>query len=155
MISFGITYYPIEELSIEFAAINTRWSTYRNFDLTLDTPVGDVPVAQPKDWKDVWRLSLGAEYAINDNWTVRGSYSYDEAPENAKYVDYMIPAADRHLLGVGVGYTVNNWTIDVAYTYIIAESVDYDRAAGEKGVLDGKSKNGVTQMGAITVGYAF
>lgn len=156
MISFGITYYPIEELSIEFAAINTRWSTYRNFDLTLETPGADTTVAQPKDWNDVWRLSLGAEYDINENWTVRGSYSYDEAPENAKYVDYMIPAADRHLLGAGVGYKVNNWTIDVAYTYIIAESVDYDDAVGNvTGVSPGKSQNGVTHIGAVTVGYAF
>lgn len=156
MISFGITYYPIKELSLEVAAINTRWSTYRNFDLTLETPAGDVPVAQPKDWNDVWRLSFGAEYDINENWTVRGSYSYDEAPENAKYVDYMIPAADRHLLGAGVGYKVNNWTIDVAYTYIIAESVDYDDAVGNvTGVSPGKSQNGVTHIGAVTVGYAF
>ncbi|SHI47995.1 OmpP1/FadL family transporter [Halodesulfovibrio aestuarii] len=154
MISFGITYYPIEELSIEFAAINTRWSTYRNFDLTLDTPVGDKVIEQPKDWNDVWRLSLGAEYAINDNWTIRGSYSYDEAPEDAKYVDYMIPAADRHLFGAGVGYKIDNWTIDLAYTYILAEGVDYDDSVAS-GVTDGKSKNGVTHMGALTVGYAF
>ncbi|KAF1075482.1 hypothetical protein MKHDV_01930 [Halodesulfovibrio sp. MK-HDV] len=68
----------------------------------------------------------------------------------------MIPAADRHLIGAGVGYKVNNWTIDVAYTYIIAESVDYDDAVGNvTGVSAGKSQNGVTHMGAVTVGYAF
>lgn len=154
MISFGITYYPIQELSIELAAVHTRWSTYRNFDLTLDTPVGEKPLAQPKDWDDVWRVSLGAEYDINETWTIRGSYAYDEAPENAKYVDYMIPAADRHLLSAGVGYNIDNWTIDLAYTYIIAESVDYDDSEAPA-VSDGKSKNGVTHIGAITVGYAF
>ncbi|OBQ51617.1 OmpP1/FadL family transporter [Halodesulfovibrio spirochaetisodalis] len=154
MISFGVTYYPIEELSIEVAAVNTRWSTYRNFDLSVETPAGDKTVAQPKDWKDVWRIGVGAEYAINDTWTVRGSYTYDEAPENSKYVDYMIPAADRHLLGAGVGYKINNWTIDLAYTYIIAESVNYDSSVSS-GVSKGKSENGVTHIGAITVGYAF
>lgn len=154
MISFGITYYPIEELSIEVAAVNTRWSTYKDFDLSLDTPVGSVPVDQPKDWNDVWRFSIGAEYDINENWTVRGSYAYDEAPENAKYVDYMIPAEDRHLIGAGVGYRVDNWTIDLAYTYIIAESVDYDESTAS-GVTPGKSQNGVTHMGAVTVGYSF
>ncbi|SIN69368.1 OmpP1/FadL family transporter [Halodesulfovibrio marinisediminis] len=154
MISFGITYYPIEELSIELAAVNTRWSTYRNFDLTLDTPYGDKPVFQEKDWNDVWRFSLGAEYDINENWTVRGSYTYDEAPENSRYVDYMIPAADRHLIGAGVGYKIDNWTIDLAYTYIIAESVNYDHSEAP-GTSDGKSKNGVTHIGAVTVGYAF
>ncbi|KAF1075483.1 47 kDa outer membrane protein [Halodesulfovibrio sp. MK-HDV] len=71
MISFGITYYPIEELSFEFAAINTRWSTYRNFDLFLDTPAGTVPVAQPKDWDDVWRFSL----ALNTTLTRTGPFA--------------------------------------------------------------------------------
>lgn len=156
MISFGVTYYPIEELSIEVAAVNTRWSTYRNFDLTLDTPVGSVPVAQPKDWNDVWRFSIGAEYDINESWTVRGSYAYDEAPENAKYVDYMIPAADRHLIGAGVGYKIDNWTIDLAYTYIIAESVNYDKASElNPSIKPGKSQDGVTHIGAVTVGYSF
>ncbi|WP_290919410.1 outer membrane protein transport protein [Halodesulfovibrio sp.] len=157
MISFGVTYYPIKELSIEVAAVHTRWSTYRNFDLAISgTPLGDIDKQQPKDWNDVWRFSIGAEYDINESWTVRGSYAYDEAPENAKYVDYMIPAADRHLIGAGVGYRIDDWTIDLAYTYIIAESVNYDNAASlESGVTPGKSQNGVTHMGAVTVGYSF
>jgi len=156
MISLGVTYYPTEDLSIEVAAVNTRWSTYRNFDLTLDTVAGSKVLEQPKDWKDVWRFSIGAEYDINENWTVRGSYAFDEAPENAKYVDYMIPAEDRHLIGAGIGYKIDNWTIDLAYTYIIAESVDYDEAANPMtGVSAGKSKNGVTHLGAVTVGYSF
>lgn len=157
MISFGVTYYPIKELSIEVAAVNTRWSTYRNFDLAISgTPLGDIDNQQPKDWNDVWRFSIGAEYDINESWTVRGSYAYDEAPENAKYVDYMIPAADRHLIGAGVGYKIDNWTIDLAYTYIIAESVNYDKASElNPSIKPGKSQNGVTHMGAVTVGYSF
>jgi long-chain fatty acid transport protein len=66
----------------------------------------------------------------------------------------MIPAEDRHLIGAGVGYSIDNWTVDLAYTYIIAESVDYDDSVAP-GVLDGKSKNGVTHIGALTVSYAF
>ncbi|MCG8531590.1 MAG: OmpP1/FadL family transporter [Desulfovibrionales bacterium] len=157
MISFGVTYYPTQDLSIEVGAINTRWSTYRNFDLDLDVNGVAVTNEQPKKWKDVWRLNLGVEYAIDDAWTVRGSYAWDEAPENAQYVDYMIPAADRHLIGTGVGYKYGDWTFDVAYTFIIAEEVDYDEASKnrESGVLPGKSKNGVTHIGAFTVGYSF
>ena len=155
MISFGVTYYPIETLSVEVAAVNTRWSTYTDLDLDVD---GLGTVEQPKDWHDVWRYSVGVEYDINATWTVRGSYVYDEAPENAKYVDYMIPAGNRHLFSTGVGYKYQNWTVDVAYTYIKAEDVDYDRAAAENpasGITPGDSKNGRTHIAALTIGYAF
>ncbi|WP_300674374.1 outer membrane protein transport protein [Desulfoluna sp.] len=152
MLSFGITYYPQENLSVEVGAIHTRWSTYKDLDLNI-TPFG--LKEQPKNASDVWRYNLGVEYGVTDNWDLRASYCFDEAPENAKYVDYMVPADDRHLLSVGTGYTVGNWTVDVAYTYIKAEEVTYAASNGVDGILNGTSKNGVTHLGAVTLGYTF
>lgn len=156
MINIGITYYPKENLSIEVGGINTRWSTYRNLDLDVADPVGFQE--QPKNAKDVWRYNVGVEYGLTENWDLRASYSFDEAPEDQRYVDYMIPAADRHLISVGTGVTLNKWTIDFAYTYIKAEKVNYNIATAEEdknGILPGQSKNGVTHMTALTFGYAF
>lgn len=157
MISFGITYYPIDALSIEVAAVNTRWSTYTDLDLEIEGTTFE----QPKDWHDVWRYSIGVEYDINESWAVRGGYVYDESPDNSKYVDYMIPAGNRHLFSAGVGYKYQGWTIDVAYTYIKAEDVDYDKAASlnplnpTSGITSGDSKNGRTHIAALTIGYSF
>lgn len=154
MLNFGITYYPKENLSVEIGAIYTRWSTYRNMDLDIAEPIGPKP--QPKNAKDVWRYNIGVEYGVTDSWDLRASYAFDEAPENENYVDYMIPADDRHLFSVGTGFTHENWTIDVAFTYIKAEAVHYNDAIGEvDGILPGKSKNGVTHLAAVTLGYAF
>ena len=153
MINIGLTYYPKENLSIEVGGINTRWSTYRNLDLDVEG-LGVVP--QPKNAKDVWRYNVGVEYGLTESWDLRASYSFDEAPEDQRYVDYMIPADDRHLISVGTGLTLERWTIDTAYTYIKAEKVNYDLAASHTdGILPGQSKNGVTHMVAVTVGYAF
>jgi len=154
MLSFGITCYPMENLSVEVGAIQTRWSTYKNLDLDIAEPIGYTP--QPKNAKDVWRYNIGVEYGLTDNWDLRASYGFDEAPESPKYVDYMIPADDRHLISVGTGYTFENWTVDVAYTYIKAEKVNYDVAVSHvPGILPGTSKNGVTRLAAVTFGYAF
>ena len=152
MLSFGITYYPKENLSVELGAIQTRWSTYTDLDLDIE---GLGIISQPKNAKDAWRYNVGVEYGLNQNWDLRAGYAYDKAPEDQQYVDYMIPASDRHLLNVGTGYSRGNWTLDLAYTYIIAEKVNYAFANGVEGVLDGESKNGVTHMAAVTVGYKF
>jgi len=151
MLNFGITCYPKENLSVEVGAILTRWSTYTDLDLDVEGTIHP----QPKDANDVWRYNIGAEYGLTDSWDIRASYAFDEAPENQQYVDYMIPAADRHLFNVGAGYTYENWTIDVALTYIKAEKVHYATSNGVEGILDGTSKNGVTHMAAVTLGYAF
>ena len=153
MLSFGITCYPAKNLSVEVGAIHTRWSTYTNLDLDIET-LGHFP--QPKNNDDVWRYNIGVEYGVTDNWDLRASYCFDEAPEDQTYVDYMIPASDRHLIGVGTGYAFGAWTVDVAYTYIKAEKVNYDKAVTPiNGILPGTSKNGVTHMGAVTCGYTF
>ena len=152
MLSFGITYYPIENLSVELGAIQTRWSTYTDLDLDIE---GIGIKSQPKNAKDVWRYNVGVEYGLNQNWDLRAGYAYDKAPEDQQYVDYMIPASDRHLLNVGTGYSRGNWTLDLAYTYIIAEKVNYVDNGMVEGVLAGESKNGVTHMAAATVGYMF
>lgn len=153
MLSFGVTCYPTDNLSVEVGAIQTRWSTYDDLNLDIALPLGFQE--QPKNAKDVWRYNLGVEYGVTENLDLRASYCFDEAPENPKYVDYMVPADDRHLLSVGTGYTLGNWTVDVAYTYIKAEKVSYAKANGVPGILDGTSKNGVTHLGAVTLGYAF
>ncbi|WP_180140110.1 OmpP1/FadL family transporter [Desulfoluna butyratoxydans] len=152
MLNFGIAWYPAKNLSVEVGAIQTRWSTYTDLDLDID---GQGHIPQPKNYDDVWRYNLGVEYGITDNWDLRASYCFDEAPENAQYVDYMIPADDRHLIGVGTGCSFGSWTLDLAYTYIKAEKVTYKKANGVPGILDGTSKNGVTHLGAVTLGYTF
>ncbi|VVS94159.1 OmpP1/FadL family transporter [Desulfoluna spongiiphila] len=153
MLSFGIACYPTKNLSVEVGAIHTRWSTYTDLDLDIET-LGPHP--QPKNSDDVWRYNIGVEYGVTDNWDLRASYCFDEAPEDQMYVDYMIPASDRHLIGVGTGYTFGAWTVDLAYTYIKAEKVNYDKAVTPiNGILPGTSKNGVTHMGAVTMGYVF
>lgn len=118
-----------------------RWAEWSNFDtLALDNEVnalmktvasqfGDLGSALingldnveiENKWQDTWLFSVGADYRINDTWTVRGGIAYETgAVDDEKYRVAVIPDTDRLWLSLGATY---NWSkklqFDVAATML-------------------------------------
>ena len=72
------------------------------------------------DWEDSWYFSIGADYRLNNQWTVRGGIGYDKDPihDQTKRMA-VIPDTDRLWLSLGTSYKYNdNFTFDVGATYI-------------------------------------
>lgn len=70
-------------------------------DTFLNPPVSD------KRWHDGWTIGAGAEFAIDNNWSVKGEYRYFDAGDE----DYSLTFADGtnvdlkiHTLRFGVNY---------------------------------------------------
>ena len=77
-------------------------------------------LAVENDWEDSWFFSLGADYRLNNQWTVRGGIGYDKDPihDQTKRMA-VIPDTDRLWLSLGTSYKYNdNFTFDVGATYI-------------------------------------
>lgn len=106
-----------------------RWAEWSNFDtLTLEHDTLTVPgvVSVPltteieNKWQDTWLFSVGADYRINDTWTVRGGIAYETgAVDDEKYRVAVIPDTDRLWLSLGASY---HWSkqlqFDVAATML-------------------------------------
>lgn len=118
-----------------------RWAEWSNFDtLALDNEVnalmktvasqfGDMGsllingldnVEIENKWQDTWLFSVGADYRINDTWTLRGGIAYETgAVDDEKYRVAVIPDTDRLWLSLGATY---NWSkklqFDVAATML-------------------------------------
>lgn len=106
-----------------------RWAEWSNFDtLELDNYTPAVISAQgltfsteiENKWQDTWLFSVGADYRINDTWTVRGGIAYETgAVDDEKYRVAVIPDTDRLWLSLGATY---NWSkklqFDVAATML-------------------------------------
>ena len=105
-----------------------------------------------KDWDDVLRYQLGAEYALNPSWKLRAGYVFDETPDPDENVDYIVPGNDRHLLSAGVGYQQGDFFCDLAYVYLIIVDRDIDARVAE-GVWSGEFSEGDAHMVAASVGY--
>ena len=56
-----------------------RWSTFHNLTITYDNP-NQPASTQLYDYRNVWFLALGADYRLNESWTLHGGIAYDESP---------------------------------------------------------------------------
>ncbi len=156
--TFGVALYPTEKLSLEFDAVYTRWSSYDELKIEYDDDIapGVSETVSKKDWKNVWRYQVSAEYAAFDWLDLRASYVYDQTPDPDGHADFMVPANDRHLFGVGTGFHVTeNLDVDLGYTYLHIVERDIDARPADGIPHDATFKDGYAHMYALTVGYRF
>ncbi|SBV98530.1 Membrane protein involved in aromatic hydrocarbon degradation [uncultured delta proteobacterium] len=150
----GIAFTPIPELSFEFAATYTRWSSFRDLNIHLPQPIGES--RNHKHWKDVWRLGFGVEYSPLDWLTMRAGYVFDQSPmPTGNNQDYLVPTNDRNIWSLGLGFNWESWTLDLAYAFIDAKSRIY-HANAETNVLRSRThESSATHIGSISLSYRF
>ncbi len=110
----AVAWWPSENLRIEFAAEYSDWSSMDAQVIYHDFPLMPNPKTNEKNWKDSWVLMLGAEYFMNEKWTLRAGYGYNETPVPKETADPTLPQGDTHAFSLGAGYKVNDSvTLDV------------------------------------------
>ncbi|MCL2798949.1 MAG: outer membrane protein transport protein [Endomicrobia bacterium] len=121
-VSFAVAHNPIEKLIVEANITGTFWSSFKT--LRVDYNDTDLSLVEQKNYKDVFKLALGAEYSLTENWDLRAGYYYDQSPVNPKYMDTLVPAHDRNVFSIGAGYKKDNWGIDFSYSYLKAADLN-------------------------------
>lgn len=97
-----------------------RWAKWSNFKaLTIEND-GFASKTYDNDWEDTWLFSVGADYKLNDAWTVRGGVAYEKDPVNDnKKRMAVIPDTDRLWLSVGATWhAAKNFQIDGGFSYL-------------------------------------
>ena len=88
------------------------------------------------DWQDTWLFSIGADYKINSDFTVRGGIAYETSPIDDQSTRMaVIPDTDRVWLSLGASwYATKDLQFDVGATYLmgIGDKDLYDRVGGKK-----------------------
>lgn len=71
-------------------------------------------------WKATWLFTLGADWDINEKWTIRGGIGLETDPiKDQTYRTAVIPDSKRLWLSCGFSYKpTKNWQIDVAYAHL-------------------------------------
>ena len=154
ILRLGTSAKATEKLTVNAGIVYTMWSSYDELTIDFDPALlGALPsTTSEKDWDDVLRYQLGAEYALNPSWKLRAGYVFDETPDPDENVDYIVPGNDRHLISAGVGYKQGDFFCDLAYVYLIIMDRDIDARMSE-GVWSGEFSDGDAHMLAASVGY--
>lgn len=94
----------------------TQWSTIRN--LTFLRANGAVLQSTPENFKNTWKLAVGANYHYSPQWTFRGGLAFDKSPVQAVDLTARLPDADRTWLSLGAQYRFNpKLTLDMGASY--------------------------------------
>jgi len=111
-------------------------------------------VTKTKNWEDVYRFMVGAEWKFMPNWRLSASYAYDQEPINDQYADYLVPASDRNMYSLGLGWDYGKWTTDFSYTLIMINARTIPARPAD-GVLASEFRNGIAHLFGISLGYKF
>ncbi|MDR0952627.1 MAG: TonB-dependent receptor [Elusimicrobiota bacterium] len=149
-LAFGLSFTPSERFTIEGDIMGIFWSSYKQLRVDYDD-ITRLPQNEYKHYKDVYRLSLGAEFALTDAWDLRAGYVYDQSPINPNFMDTMVPADNRHMFSGGLGYKIGEFGVDASYTYMFVSDLSGTAEDGQPMKYDGAR----SQMIGLSIKYAF
>ena len=111
----------------------TGWSSFKDLIVT-EASTGNEVTKVHENWKDVTRVSLGANYKYSDKLTLRTGVAIDQEPiPSARHRTPRIPGNDRTWLSVGAGYKMNKKiSLDFGYSHLFLNKTAIDNP-GENG----------------------
>lgn len=91
-------------------------------DIPLRTGAGLPPLAAniPLQYKDSIDLGTAVSYKLNEAWVVRSGYLFSENSMPDKYFTPAIPAEDRHIFSLGLGWRGKSNRVDATYGFIFS-----------------------------------
>ena len=152
--------------------LNTRWAIMADMtwtrndrlqNIVINMPTAQIPnrqVTQTTAWQNSWRTSIGTSFKVNEQWTMRSGYMYDQSPvADPKYALTVLPDASRQMASFGTSYQIDpRNTFDLAYSYIKLKPAsinrtddDYNNNNGSPGTLTGSYHTHVNLFG---IGYS-
>jgi len=97
------------------------WSTFRSIEVRYATSPA-LSLSLPQAHETTLGGRLGVEYELGPAWTVRGGYSYDQAPQPPATYSPFLHALASHAFSVGGTWTRGNVHVDVAGRYLARRS---------------------------------
>jgi len=160
---------PIFNLSY-FGAVNDRWDVMADAqwmgwstvkDLTFVRSNGATLQSTPENFKDVWKISVGANYHYDDKWLFRGGLAFDQSPVEAVDRTPRLPDGDRTWLTAGAQYKFDRkLQVEFGAGYVWVKNGSINKSGDPpnvlaNGLLNGNYKNGNTVILSAQAVYAF
>lgn len=119
----------------------TGWSTIET--LKFSRADGTGLQSTPENFKDTWKVAVGANYRYNDALMLRGGLAFDQSPARTEFRTARLPDADRTWLGAGLQYTVSaRLKIDVGVAYLFVKKAAIDDSGSPPSVAANGRLNG-------------
>jgi long-chain fatty acid transport protein len=129
----------------------THWSVVDQIHL-INTLNNTNPETLTLNLTNAWRLSLGADYKVDEHWTLKGGLAWDQSPVTNATRTANLPDSDRFWLAVGVKYRANaRLAFDLGYAHLFFRSASINQNLGDptlRGTLIGSYDSSVDILAA-------
>jgi long-chain fatty acid transport protein len=151
IVSLGVRH----RLNLDWTLMGTiEWSNWSRIGTAIvrqpsgvGALIAGAPVELPFRYKDGWFYSVGAEYALTSQTTLRAGLGYEVSPVTDQVRTPRLPDNDRVWLAAGVSHQIStNVALDISYSRIVVRKthVDVSAAAGNPWF-----NGSVTYVGAV------
>ena len=107
------------------------------------------------NYKNSWSGSLGGEYKLDNQWTLRAGFGYDKTPTVDATRDPRVPDGSRTGVAFGLGYKMSDQLrFDAGYYHLFVEDGKIDQISATFDHLVGKTANDDNTF-AVSVQYRF
>lgn len=111
------------KLALLGSIVYTGWSSFKTIQLNnvVIGPSMLTDTVSTENYRDSWRVAVGANYHVTDKWMMRVGGGYDQSPTVDSERDIRLPDANRWALSVGAHYQpYPSVGLDVGYSYLFA-----------------------------------
>ncbi len=127
----------------------TGWSKIPRLEVYRSS--GALLSREELQWRDTYRVAVGANYQYDSNWKLRVGVAYDQSPVGDQYRAARLPDDNRTWLSLGAQYRLSkDAMIDVGYAYLWVDDSSTNNNGGSlaaKGRLQGNYNNDVNILG--------
>ena len=129
VLNVGVTWQATDRLALMATYAETYWSSLREVRIQFDRP--DPDAVEPFEWKDTAFASIGAEFKLNDKWTLRGGVAHDETPTSIAHRTPRLPDDDRTWFSVGATWQFSDaLDLNFGLTHIKPDDPKVDFTSG-------------------------
>ena len=132
------------------------WSSFKEIRVKR---AGQPIRSSPRTTRTPSRSRSAPSTKLNDAWTVRSGFQYDETPTVNGFRSTRTPDGDRYWLSAGLSYDVSdNFTVDVAYTHVFIDDADIDTRQPGAGAVSTNTRavsEGSVDIVAAALRYKF
>lgn len=117
----------------------TGWSKFKELRVRFDNGAPDA--VTPENWRNTVRISLGAGYKLDQQWTLRGGIAYENSAIPDAFRTARIPDNAHTLLGFGANYRVSKaGSLDFGYVHAFVKDAGVNNTVPGAGALVGNYK---------------
>ena len=144
-----------DQWAVHYGWQQTHWSSFKELKATspdCNDGVAGQCFQKSEKYDDNNRYSLGATYTLNQQWTLRAGFAYDEQAGEATL---SIPDSDRYWYSAGLTYAVNpDLTLDAGFAIVQSKEGNFTET-NKLGQDLSFSAEGTAYLSAVQLNYTF